>query len=306
MWDAPVRIIDSHVHTWTRQIISKADLEARRIAAERDGIEPQLDSPVEDLKEAMSKAEIERAVILPIDSGLNQEMPLGLKEKTNWHADEVKDDDSVVTFVGLDPRRGRAGLTELERAVVERGCRGWKMYPPNGFYPDSKEFYPYYELCTQLGIPITIHQGFTSRFKHVKYARPVHVDKVAADFPELKIILAHVGTPWVDEALMIAAKNPNVSVDVSGWQIFASRVPVKVHRMIADAKLLRVFPSRMLWGSDFPLFEHAMPLDKWVEFFINLRLPDALVDQGYPQVTDDEIESVMWRNAARLIFGEKT
>lgn len=304
MCDAPLRIIDAHVHTWTRQIISRKDLEARRIAAQRDGIKPQLDSPAKNLRKAMSNAGIERAVILPIDSGLNQDMPLGLQEKTNWHADEVEGDSSLVTFVGLDPRRGKAGLAELKRAIEDRGCRGWKMYPPNGFYPDDKEFYPYYELCTELSIPVTIHQGFTSRFKYVKYARPVHIDAVAADFPELKIILAHVGTPWVEETLMIATKNPNVAVDVSGWQIFASRVPMKVYQMIADAKLLRVFPNRMLWGSDFPLFEHAMPLDNWVKFFSNLRLPDTLIDQGYSQVTADEIQSVMWKNAARLIFGE--
>jgi predicted TIM-barrel fold metal-dependent hydrolase len=285
-------------------MISKTDLKARKIAAERDGTKPQLDSPIDDLRVAMSKAEIDQSVVLPIDSGLIHEMPLGLEEKTNWHAEEVKDDPSIVTFVGLDPRRGKAGLVELKRAVVEQGCRGWKMYPPNGFYPDNKEFYPYYELCVELGVPITIHQGFTSRFKHVKYARPVYVDKVAADFPELKIIMAHVGAPWVDETLMIAAKNPNVSVDVSGWQLFASRVPMKVFQMIADAKLLRVFPNRMLWGSDFPLFEHAMPLEKWTKFFCNLRLPDTFVDQGYSQVTDDEIGIVMWKNAARMIFGE--
>lgn len=293
------------MHTWTRDIISKKDLEARRIAAEREGTEPQFDSPIESLRAAMDKASIEKAVILPIDSGLNQDMPLSLTEKTDWHANEVSGDSDIITFVGLDPRRGDEGLAELERAVTEQGCRGWKMYPPNGFYPDEIEFYPYYELCSKLEIPIVVHTGFTSRFKHIKYGQPIYIDKVAADFPKLRIVIAHVGVPWVDEAITVAAKNPNVSVDVSGWQAFASKMPHKVYRMVADAKLMRVFPNRMLWGSDFPLFEHAMPLEQWSAFFANLQIPQTFIDMGYSQVTKDEIEVVMWKNAARLFFGEK-
>lgn len=300
-----MRVIDAHTHTWTRDIISKRDLEARRIAAKKLGVEPVLDSTIDTLHDAMNKSGVERAVVLPIDSGLHQKMPLSLTEKTNHHADEVADYPNVVTFVGIDPRRGETGLKELERSVKEKGCRGWKMYPPNGFYPDDKEFDPYYELCVDLGIPILIHQGFAPRFKHVKYARPVYVDRVAADFPDLKIILAHVGFPWKDETLMIASKNPNVSVDVSGWQVYASTVPMKVYQMVADAKIIRVFPNRMLFGSDYPLFEDTMPLKNWVEFFKGLQIPPEMTDQGYKQVREDEIEKVMWKNAARIIFGEK-
>ncbi|MHA2360171.1 MAG: amidohydrolase family protein [Candidatus Thorarchaeota archaeon] len=300
-----MRVIDTHTHTWTTDIISKRDLEARRIAAEKLGVEPVLDSTIDSLHDAMNKSDVERAVVLPIDSGLHQKMPLSLTEKTDHHANEVADYPNVITFVGIDPRRGEAGLKELERAVNEKGCRGWKMYPPNGFYPDDKEFDPYYDLCIDLGIPILIHQGFSPRFKHVKYARPVYVDRVAADFPELKIILAHVGFPWKDETLMIASKNPNVSVDVSGWQVYAATVPMKVYQMVSEAKIMRVFPNRMLFGSDYPLFESTMPLKNWVEFFKDLQIPPEMTDQGYKQVLEDEIEKVMWKNAARIIFGDK-
>ncbi len=299
-----MRVIDAHTHTWSRDIISKRDLESRRVAAKKLGVEPVLDSTVDSLRDAMNGSGVERAVVLPIDSAFHQKMPLSVTEKTDWHSNEVADDPNIVSFVGLDPRRGEVGLKELERAVKEKGCRGWKMYPPNGFYPDEKEFDPYYNLCIDLNIPVIIHQGFTPRHKHVKYARPVYVDRVAADFPELKIVLAHVGIPWQDETLMIASKNPNVSVDVSGWQVFASSVPMKVYQMVADAKLVRVFPNRMLFGSDFPLFEYTMPLKKWVDFFTGLQLPAELIDQGYKQIREDEIEKVMWKNAAHIIFGE--
>jgi hypothetical protein len=297
-------VIDAHVHIWTSEIISKSDLEARKIAAEKAGIEPQTDSTVEDLKAAMATAQIEKAMILPIDSGLNQRMPLSLQEKTDWHTNQIRDEDSLSTFLGLDPRRGEEGLAELERAIKEKDCIGWKMYPPNGFYPDNQDFYPYYELCTQLDIPVVIHQGFTSRFKHVKHARPIFVDKMAADFPSLQIVLAHAGIPWVDECLLVASKNPNVFIDLSGLQLYASTVPMKLYKLIAEAKLSGVFPEKVLFGSDFPLFEHRMHIGNWVDFMSGLTIPEELTDQGYPQVTSDEIELVMGKNAARVFFGE--
>jgi predicted TIM-barrel fold metal-dependent hydrolase len=300
-----MKVIDVHTHTWTRDIISKRDLDARKIAAKKLGVEPTLDSTVDSLQKAMKQSGVERAVVLPIDSGLHQKMPLSLTEKTDHHADEVADLSNVVTFVGIDPRRGETGLNELERAVRDKGCLGWKVYPPNGFYPDEKDFDPYYSLCIDLDIPVLIHQGISPRFKHVKYGRPAYVDRVAADFPDLKIILAHVGFPWVDETLMVAAKNPNVSVDISGWQVYAATVPMRFYQMIGHAQIMRVFPHRILFGSDFPLFEVTMDLKKWVEFCKNMQMPIELVDQGYKQIGEEDIEKVMWHNAARIVFGEK-
>ena len=104
-----MRVIDAHTHTWSRDIISKRDLDARRIAAKKLGVEPILESTIDSLRDAMKVSGVERAVVLPIDSALHQEMPLSLTEKTDWHANEVKDDPNIVSFVGLDPRRGEAG-----------------------------------------------------------------------------------------------------------------------------------------------------------------------------------------------------
>ncbi|MFW9813445.1 MAG: amidohydrolase family protein, partial [Candidatus Thorarchaeota archaeon] len=197
------------------------------------------------------------------------------------------------------------GLRELERAVKEKGCLGWKMYPPQGFYPDNKEFDPYYELCTELGIPILIHQGVTPRFNYLKYGRPVFVDRVAVDFPSLKIVLAHVGYPWVNETLTVANKNPNVSIDISGWQLAAASRPIRMYEMIGEAKFMRVFPHRMLFGSDYPFFEETMPLERWVDFCKGLQMPSELIDMGYSKIEEYEIEQLMWKNAARIIYGEK-
>lgn len=300
-----MKVIDVHTHTWTQDIVSQKDLEARRVAAARLGVEPRLESRIEHLQEKMKDGGVERAVVLPIDSGLSKNVPISLSEKTDHHVNEVKDIPNISTFVGIDPRRGEVGLRELERAVKEKGCLGWKMYPPQGFYPDNKEFDPYYELCTELGIPILIHQGVTPRFNYLKYGRPVFVDRVAVDFPSLKIVLAHVGYPWVNETLTVANKNPNVSIDISGWQLAAASRPIRMYEMIGEAKFMRVFPHRMLFGSDYPFFEETMPLERWVDFCKGLQMPSELIDMGYSKIEEYEIEQLMWKNAARIIYGEK-
>ncbi|MFW9808277.1 MAG: amidohydrolase family protein [Candidatus Thorarchaeota archaeon] len=300
-----MKVIDVHTHTWTQDIISEKDLEARRIAAARLGVEPRLDSTIDKLESMMKTSGVERAVVLPIDSGLSKKVPLSLSEKTDHHVNEVKDIPSISTFVGIDPRRGENGLRELERAVKEKGCLGWKMYPPLGFYPDDRDFDPYYELCINLGIPVLIHQGVTPRFNYLKYGRPVYVDRVAVDFPSLKIILAHVGYPWVSETLTVSHKNPNVFIDISGWQISAATRPYRMYEMIGEAKFMRVFPNRMLFGSDYPFFEDILPLKEWVDFCKELQMPSELMDKGYSQIKEEEIEQLMWKNAARIIFGEK-
>ncbi|MFW9813444.1 MAG: hypothetical protein ACFFF9_13360, partial [Candidatus Thorarchaeota archaeon] len=128
-----MKVIDVHTHTWTQDIVSQKDLEARRVAAARLGVEPRLESRIEHLQEKMKDGGVERAVVLPIDSGLSKNVPISLSEKTDHHVNEVKDIPNISTFVGIDPRRGEVGLRELERAVKEKGCLGWKMYPPQGF-----------------------------------------------------------------------------------------------------------------------------------------------------------------------------
>ena len=51
----------------------------------------------------------------------------------------------------------------------------------------------------------------------LKYSNPIHLDDVAVDFPDMKIIIAHPSWPWQDEALSVCLHKPNVYIDLSGW-----------------------------------------------------------------------------------------
>ena len=87
-----------------------------------------------------------------------------------------------------------------ERAVKELGLRGIKIYPHSGFYPNDPRLNCVYRRCAELNVPVVIHTGIKAvRWQWMKYNRPIYVDDVATNFPDLKVVMCHGGFPWVDE-----------------------------------------------------------------------------------------------------------
>ena len=132
----------------------------------------------------------------------------------------------LIPFASIDPFRGKAGVAQA-RALVERyGVKGFKFHPNiQGFFPNDTMAYGLYEAIEELGAIALFHTGQTGIGAGVpggggirlKYSNPLHIDDVAADFPGLRIILAHPSFPWQDEALSIATHKPGVYIDLSGW-----------------------------------------------------------------------------------------
>ena len=129
----------------------------------------------------------------------------------------------LIPFASIDPFRGRAGVAQA-RALAERyGVKGFKFHPSvQGFYPNDRMAYGLYEVIEDLGGIALFHTGQTGIGAGVpggggirlKYSNPLYIDDVAADFPGLKIILAHPSFPWQDEALSIATHKPGVYIDL--------------------------------------------------------------------------------------------
>ncbi|MBI2862487.1 MAG: amidohydrolase, partial [Chloroflexi bacterium] len=164
----------------------------------------------------------------------------------------------------------KAAVRELERAVKDLGLIGAKfMAAAQRFFPDDPRFYPLWEKAQELGAVLLFHVGTTglgagapggSGVK-LKYTRPIHIDDVAADFPELKIIMAHPAWPWMDEGLAVAVHKANVYVDLSGWspRYFPPELVREVNSRLQD---------KALFGSDYP---YIMP-DRWLRDFESLDL----------------------------------
>ncbi len=122
-----------------------------------------------------------------------------------------------IPFAGVDVLRGMAAVRELEYWVRERGFRGLSLRPFMIKLPaDDRRYYPFYAKCVELQIPLSIHTSANWTTVSVSdLGHPRHIDVVAADFPELTIIMSHAGYPWVLEAVQLAWKYPNVYLELA-------------------------------------------------------------------------------------------
>ena len=183
--------------------------------------------------------------------------------------------DQFIGFATVDPWMGKSALQELENSVKNLGLKGLKLHPTHqAFQPNDILFYPLYDACAQLGVPVLFHSGFAAcgvgmpgggGFK-LKYSAPIPgIDDIAADFPSLTIIMAHPAWPWIEEQIAVALHKPNVYLDLSGW----------APRFIPQA-LIRETNTRLkekvLFGSDFPY----LPPDKWLREFDALEIREGI------------------------------
>ncbi|GGQ87808.1 amidohydrolase family protein [Kitasatospora griseola] len=195
--------------------------------------------------------------------------------------------DVLIPFASIDPFRGKAGVRQARRLVEEFGVKGFKFHPSiQAFFPNDRLAYPLYELIEETGTVALFHTGQTGIGAGVpggggirlKYANPMHVDDVAADFPHLKIVLAHPSFPWQDEALAVATHKPGVHIDLSGWspKYFPPQLVQYANTLLQD---------KVLFGSDYPV----LTPDRWLADFAKLPIKDEV----RPKILKD--------NAARLL-----
>jgi uncharacterized protein len=181
--------------------------------------------------------------------------------------------DVMIPFASVDPHKGKLGVREA-RELIDAGARGFKFHPnTQAFWPNDRAHYPLYEVIAEAGLIALFHSGTTGIGAgmpggggvRLKYSNPMRVDDVAADFPELDIILAHPSFPWQDEALAIAVHKPNVYIDLSGWS------PKYFPQILIQYTNTRL-KGKMLFGSDFPLIAP----DRWLADFEKLPIKDEV------------------------------
>ncbi|HTP84640.1 MAG TPA: amidohydrolase family protein [Alphaproteobacteria bacterium] len=205
----------------------------------------------EEMLKMMDAAGIERAFLIAAKIG-----QLGLSG--SWHlpyetvADAVKrHPDRFYGLAGVDPTEGMTGVRALQRAVEELGFIGAHSYP-HWFElpPDHARYYPFYAKCVELGIPIQLQVGQSLVYDPERplrsVGRPITLDAVACDFPELKLIGIHIGIPWVDEMIAMAWKHPNVYIGADAYA--PKHWPAQFVRYIDTYG-----QDKVMFGTDFPV-----------------------------------------------------
>ncbi|MFL9682994.1 amidohydrolase family protein [Streptomyces sp. KL110A] len=195
--------------------------------------------------------------------------------------------DVIIPFAGVDPFKGKAAVRQIRRLVEEFGVKGFKFHPNiQAFHPNDRMAYPLYEAIEDAGAIAVFHTGQTGIGAgapggggiRLKYSNPMDVDDVAADFPGMRIVLAHPSFPWQDEALAVATHKPNVHIDLSGWspKYFPPQLVRYANSLLQD---------KVLFGSDYPL----LTPDRWLADFAGLPLKDEVRPK------------ILKENAARLL-----
>jgi uncharacterized protein len=123
----------------------------------------------------------------------------------------------LIAFAGADIFRGMAAVREVVHFVEKEGFKGLSLRPfMIGLPPDDRRYYPFYAKCVELNIPVSVHASANWTLERPSdLAHPRHFDNVAADFPELKLILSHAGYPWVLEATLLARKHQHVYLELA-------------------------------------------------------------------------------------------
>jgi uncharacterized protein len=276
-------IIDVHTHIgeYPSQINDQFAGEARRAWSEVEVGR----TPDQFIQEALSG--IDYAVVL----GLNAP-PAGFVVTNDDVTEHVARDPSrMVGFGSVDPR-DRNSVEELERMKFDLGLVGCKMGPIyQNIDPLSRDFLRVCEALQRLELPMLIHQGTTfSLAGPLKYAQPVLLDEIALRYPHLKMIIAHVGHPWFEDAIAVTRRHENVFADISA---LVSR-PWHLYQILVSAVEYRV-DHKLLFGTDYPYGSASGTME-------GLRaLTGNAFGSQMPRVEESVVEGIINRPAFDLL-----
>ena len=186
---------------------------------------------------------------------INAELISRLQRRNTWTCSIAREHPQLIPFVCVDPRMGiEHMIAELEIRVAE-GARGLKLHPPaQRFYPSDRRMWPVYAWAQENDVPVVIHSGrFNPGGPWPEYSQPKLFVDLLRDFPTLRVVLAHAGGGWWDQAIELAQTFAQVHFDTS---IAFSQVSTPTRPALSDEEvvaLIRAFGARrLMFGSEYP------------------------------------------------------
>ncbi len=163
--------------------------------------------------------------------------------------------DRLIGVGSVDISKPMNAVREIRRCINELGFKAIRVLPWLWELPPTdRRFYPVYTACCELGIPFCTQIGHTGPLMPSEVGRPIYIDQVALDFPELKIVAGHIGYPWTDEAIAVATKHENVFIDTSAYTV--NRYPAQLIEFMRGHGR-----SKVLFGTNYPMIMPAKALD---------------------------------------------
>jgi predicted TIM-barrel fold metal-dependent hydrolase len=256
-----VRHIDLHCYPGTAEWIASQEPFPAALAE-------YWNKPWEPRAEDEVVADLQRHGIEALLVAFDIETVTGAPPCTNEYVAALRDrhpDTFVGAWGAVDPRKGEQAITDAETAVKDHKVTGFHFHPIMGrFSVDDRAYYPLFEAINGLGVPVMVDVGTTGMGAGMpggmgavlRHAHPAAVDRLAADFPDLTIIAAHPGWPWVDEMTAVALHKGNVYWEMSGWapKYFPPQLRTDIRARLRD---------KVMFGTDHPSLPFDRILREW-------------------------------------------
>jgi predicted TIM-barrel fold metal-dependent hydrolase len=276
-------IVDCHTHFWERKHLGKQFVEAS-LRYYPDG--RWFDVSRGDYLDAMKN--VDKAIIF----GLNS-TSLQMRVPNEFVADFAREyPNRLIGFMSIDPTDKEAAR-EIYRCHDELGLRGIKIALGYiiGFDPSDPKFRPVFESAQELRLPIIFHGGPSLTLNTpMKYGRPILLDDLANQFPDLKMVIAHLGHPFEDETIWLIRKHPNLYSDISAMHTRPFRLFLDLVRC-AELKVT----GKLLFGSDFPFFSPEETIAKLS------TLNDFVKNTDLPRVPEDTLRQIIERDTLGVL-----
>lgn len=185
---------------------------------------------------------------------------------------------------------GNKQISSLKNLIKKKSVVGIKCYCGyEHYYPNDKKLHSFYRFCSKNGIPIIYHSGFllSDSSGLLKYSHPLNIDEVATMFPELKIVIAHMGNPWIADCAAVVAKNRNVYVDLAGQFTEFKNISEKEEAdFIENFNLFRELSGtcRCIFGTDWWFYSQK----EYLRIFKKIPM------------TNKERDLILWKNAKKI------
>jgi predicted TIM-barrel fold metal-dependent hydrolase len=276
-------IVDVHTHVWEHRHLGEDFLRDARVTAGDSYKDIAVD--LDEHWRAMQP--VDRAIVLGFRA-----RHVGVLVPNDYVAEYVRrHPEKLIGFCSVDPHDADA-VEQLEHAVRTLGLRGLKVGPIyQNVHPSADDFVRLMKRAEELGVPVMIHQGTTFCANvSLELANPILLQPIALECPRLRVVIAHMGHPWIAETVVLIRKNRNFYTDISAlyyrpWQFYNALVLAMEYGVL----------DRLLFGTDYPFTTAASTMEA-------LRRVNAMVEgTSLPRIPEAAIERLIQRDSLQLL-----